>query len=475
MLCTSRIGLPYKHKKDIIVFENRDAQSLNSKEEEMKARKTVPYAIMAALLLLVSGPALAGMSSASYQIPNDVLSGGGSTMSSANYTMSSTLGQSSPLGTASSSSYVNYPGFWQADECVWDADGDDLANAEEYGYGTDPYNYDSDGDSLGDGEEVTSGDDGYVTDPLEYSSDGDSLGDGDEYANGTNPLDEDSDDDGADDYVEVTWADTLDPLYWDSDGDALPDGFEVANYNHTPDPLDPADASDGPTDFDGDSNPNVHEYWNGSDVWSQSIVSGAGCYSWGDSGNTVSADGLVSPLDLVPLQNRINLKPASYTGVIPPNGDSQEMDMDQLISPLDLGIMKGMAALSNTSGNPAIPTDLVVSGSTTLSVEVGYTCHVTVGVANNYPNYTPSIGVIFSIDSGSTGTATLLGGEGVSGSGRYDVSGAIASGGQSTVVMRVDSAGTIYLNAEAPACSAGGIGRYCPGVIKNQLVTIVGY
>ncbi len=358
-----------------------------------------------------------------------------------------------------------------------DDDGDGLSNLNEYYAGTDPCDPDTDGDGMEDGweEEHECLKSNTIDGAEDY--DGDGLSSLEEYGYKTSPCDPDTDADGADDFTEVNWpGESLDPLYWDSDGDALPDGFEANNYSRPISPLDPADSLDGADDFDGDSNPNVHEYWNGTDPWAPSITGGVGCHGWGDSGNTVSADGLISPLDIIPLLNRINLKPATYTGVIPYNGDSQELDMDEIVSPLDLSILKSMVGMINTTGNPSIPADLEVSGSTMIEVEVGYTRGVSVGVANNYPNYTSSIGVVFTIDAeDSTGTATLLGGEGPSGPGRYDVSGAIVEGGRSTITLRADSPGTIFLNAEIPPCGNDGLGRYCPGVVKTKLVTIVAH
>ncbi len=306
-------------------------------------------------------------------------------------------------------------------------------------------------------------------------TDGDGLYDSVENSIGTSPTDPDSDDDGLNDGEEYNDLGT-DPLDWDSDGDGLPDGFEQDNSTGHTSNLDPMDADDGLlADFDGDGNPNTHEYWNGGDIWATDLAGGTGCYSWADSGNTVSADGLVSPLDLSALQTRVSLKSASYTGVLPPNGDSQEMDMDEIISPLDVSVLKQMVGLSNTASNPSIPTDLEVLGSLTPAAEVGSTCRITVGVKNNHPNYTSSQGVIFEIDgAGSSGSAIIMGGEGNGGSsGRYDVSGSIAAGGRSTVVLKVTAAGTIKVNAALPGCGTGTNGRYSPGIAKTPLVTII--
>ena len=76
----------------------------------MRNTRILPIVQILLFCLFVSG-ANAAMTSASYKSPTSVVSGGGNTMSSTNFSMISTLGQSSTLGIGSSSSYKNYPGF----------------------------------------------------------------------------------------------------------------------------------------------------------------------------------------------------------------------------------------------------------------------------------------------------------------------------------------------------------------------------
>lgn len=91
---------------------------------------------------------------------------------------------------------------------VADGDGDNLTNAEERFYGTDPQNADTDGDSYKDGEEVRNGynplglgkldtdNDGFPdpderkfgSDPFNPDTDGDGYSDGDEIKHGHNPI-----------------------------------------------------------------------------------------------------------------------------------------------------------------------------------------------------------------------------------------------------------------------------------------------
>ena len=83
---------------------------------------------------------------------------------------------------------------------IGDDDGDGLNTPDEMStHRTDPLDDDSDDDGLNDGEEITAG-----TDPNNTDSDGDGLADGAEVAtHGTDPLVADTDLDGASDGTEI--------------------------------------------------------------------------------------------------------------------------------------------------------------------------------------------------------------------------------------------------------------------------------
>ncbi len=71
------------------------------------------------------------MSSASYAISDDVLSGGGGLIESANYALQSTLGQPSPIGSSNSTNYRIQAGFRHFMVTLGDINGDgkiDLAD-----------------------------------------------------------------------------------------------------------------------------------------------------------------------------------------------------------------------------------------------------------------------------------------------------------------------------------------------------------
>ncbi|MBX2800223.1 MAG: thrombospondin type 3 repeat-containing protein [Myxococcales bacterium] len=124
-----------------------------------------------------------------------------------------------------------------------DVDGDGLTGSQEASLGTDPMDDDSDDDGLLDGAEVNT----HGTDPLRADSDDDGLLDGDEVALGTDPLEQDTDLDGLVDGDEVDVHGT-DPVLIDTDGGGADDGAEVVEGT---DPLDAADDAYA-LDADGD-------------------------------------------------------------------------------------------------------------------------------------------------------------------------------------------------------------------------------
>ncbi|WP_421859270.1 Ig-like domain-containing protein [Marinobacter salarius] len=74
-------------------------------------------------------------------------------------------------------------------DALEDADGDGLANLEEFELGTDLNSTDTDGDGINDGQEVKGDSAGIVTDPLLSDSDGDGISDGLEIMMGWDPND----------------------------------------------------------------------------------------------------------------------------------------------------------------------------------------------------------------------------------------------------------------------------------------------
>jgi parallel beta-helix repeat protein/predicted outer membrane repeat protein len=112
-----------------------------------------------------------------------------------------------------------------------DSDGDGLTDEGELVYGTDPFDQDTDDDGLSDGEEVLT----FSTDPLNVDTDSDGLQDGTEVGNDAWLLGDPSNGIyGTDTSVNIPDADpstTTHPLDDDTDNDGLMDGQEDVNQN----------------------------------------------------------------------------------------------------------------------------------------------------------------------------------------------------------------------------------------------------
>jgi hypothetical protein len=363
-----------------------------------------------------------------------------------------------------------------------DGDGDGLTLAQETAAGTNPSDWDTDNDLMPDGWEV---DPHNNTNPLindaAQDRDNDTLSNLWEYQHGTWANDADTDDDGLSDSNEYNTLYT-DPLDWDSDGDALPDGFEVANLSgHAAGMnLDPLKGNgnvgnDAILDFDGDGIANVHEYWNGTSPWVWNPKGFAACGYWGEG----DGDGIVGPGDVSMLIQTTKNQSPDYSRVFPGSGETLELDMDGLRGPGDLSalvsFMKGQV-LGYLGSRPDVLERVYPPPGQTLDVNAGDTTHVTVAVHNQNVKFTPGIPVVFSIAPSSTGTATILGGEGQDTAGtRYDLSTTIATGGRATVTIRVDSPGNIIVNARILQCGSGGAGHYYGEISLGEPMIVTGH
>ena len=147
---------------------------------------------------------------------------------------------------------------------------------------------DSDGDGIDDGDEIfgeTFSGKFFVSNPTLANSDGDTISDGDEvngvlnaaYSNeATNPTLDDTDDDGVDDFIEMTVMGT-NPNLADTDGDGIDDIDEDVNLNGI---VDTGETDPTMTSTDGDSLPDGWEIAVGLDPFS----------SLGDDGDSGDPD-----------------------------------------------------------------------------------------------------------------------------------------------------------------------------------------
>lgn len=88
-------------------------QILDVHQERTMLKKLLCSILPLSLIVVFDVAVFANMESRSYRIPRSIQSGGGTTVDSTNYQMTTTIGQSSATGQYSNSNYINYAGFWQ--------------------------------------------------------------------------------------------------------------------------------------------------------------------------------------------------------------------------------------------------------------------------------------------------------------------------------------------------------------------------
>jgi hypothetical protein len=86
------------------------------KEEKIMRTKLFHTIMAVALILAFPLGTMAQMASDNYRVSNSVLSSGGTTIDSATYQMTATIGQSSCIGLSSGANCINYAGCWQPTE-----------------------------------------------------------------------------------------------------------------------------------------------------------------------------------------------------------------------------------------------------------------------------------------------------------------------------------------------------------------------
>jgi hypothetical protein len=370
------------------------------------------------------------------------------------------------------------PGYGTVDEGCGplDTDGDGLADADETTiWFTSPTNPDTDGDLINDYKEAVTR---PCLDELDPDTDNDGLNDGVEDADHdavrdpaeTDPCDPDSDRDNLTDGMEGNTIGS-DPLAWDTDRDGLPDVFEWDNRAASPS-LNFGDSADGKADFDADLNPNAHEYWNGSSLWTVDPKDHFahpfyGCAYWGDA----TGDCWVNAVDFNALRDRVRGAAVSYAGVLPPTGWTHDLDANGFVNPVDLNILRNLISGAVIFSLDSSPVGLAVDAAPA-TVAVGDTAHITISVHNVIGSQTPGFAIEFWVDGSSTASAAIFGGDGEQSGLRYDYSGPNLTTSASTIILRPNTPGSLIIQARIPSCGAPGLGRNAPTINLVTPITI---
>jgi hypothetical protein len=147
--------------------------------------------------------------------------------------------------------------------------------------------------------------------------------------------------------------------------------------------------------------------------------------------------------------NRLNLilngRGADYSNAFPADPIIQDLDGNLIIGVPDKDLISLILNGKLTDYIAGTPTELsLVEPLTPPTVAVGDTVRIQVKLTNGKDNPSVGFGVVFTIVSGA---GALLGGEGVSGAGRYDLT---ALNGVAQMVVRADGSGTILVQVDLP-------------------------
>jgi len=307
--------------------------------------------------------------------------------------------------------------------------------------------------------------------PRPVDTDGDGILDYIENSWCTGPTDPDSDDDGLCDGNTSVWsgptklcdkgedldvdgvvdAGETDPCNPDSDYDQMPDGWEKS-YG-----LDPLNLADAVPDNDTDNRRNLDEYYRGYNPNFAEPGCGEGAYCFADS----DGNGIIEVPDLVGLNSVLGGIPANWTQVIPTNGDQMDLDGNGIIEVPDLILINSLIGGSMSGDLPGQADSVNLESSQNVTISVGQWTKITVNLTSSPSagsQKRSGYGVIFYASSSSGGGAgEFWGGDKASAlhpPGRYCTTGTIvADNGRAWMWFKATSAGTVNIQAEAPAHS----------------------
>lgn len=181
------------------------------------------------------------------------------------------------------------------------------------------------------------------------------------------------------------------------------------------------------------------------------------CY-FGDS----NGDCVIDSFDIREARNAVLLKPADYSNVIPESSDVQDVDGNGVVDGMDVRILRGLMMLNGVDVKGAPANIKAVNAPVQLDIGIG-SRDVTVKVSDNDGTPRAGIGVLFTIDDGSTGTATLTGRDPANGdnivdsNAVFELTNTIKEGGEATITINPLTTGSLIIRTFIPGDKSKGI------------------
>ena len=205
--------------------------------------------------------------------------------------------------------------------------------------------------------------------------------------------------------------------------------------------------------MDGDFRRNLDEYYREFNPHSPEPNCGEGVYCFADS----DGNGVVEVPDLIALNSVLGGIPANWTSVIPTNGDQMDLDGNGVIEVPDLILLNSLIAGSMGGDLPGQADAVNLESADSVVMSVGQWTKITVNLTSSPAAGSvkrSGYGVIFYKSSGA-GAGEFWGGDKESAlhpPGRYCTTGRIvADSGRAWMWFKATAAGTVYIQAKAPA------------------------
>lgn len=180
------------------------------------------------------------------------------------------------------------------------------------------------------------------------------------------------------------------------------------------------------------------------------------CY-FGDS----NGDCVIDAFDVKEAKKSTMLKPGDYSNVVPQSSDVQDLDGNGVVDIIDVKLLKNLMLLKS-SNIDGVPTK-ILNIEAPIQLDINDLSTITVSVTDNDGTPRAGIGVLFTIDSSSTGTATLTGRDPANGDNVIDsntvfeLTNTISEGGEATITINPLTSGSLIIRTFMPGDKSKGV------------------